>query len=269
LIIFGGIFCIYDAILIILCPGTFLDNLFSFSHIWTFFGGILIFFGIYRIKKGNSFWKNRKKNTKIICGILVVFGILVSIINLIIILNPKKADISEPSDYLILLGGGIDKNGKLPENVMFRVEKTAEYLSLHPETKCVVTGGTLYWLPYPEAPEIKRQLVLRGIDDNQILVEDQAQDTIQNLQLSCEILSEVEECSVDRILKSRVMILTSDFHLARAERIANRLGYENAQGLGCKIMPIKVPHTYLREICAYVKLNLRILITGKPKSMID
>ena len=61
LIIFGGICAIYDFVLIALAPGTFLDNLFSFSHIWLAAGVYLIFAGIYRIKNGHSIWSKLTK----------------------------------------------------------------------------------------------------------------------------------------------------------------------------------------------------------------
>ena len=41
LIVIGAIFVFYDFILIISNPGTFLDNLTSFTHIWLAMGALL------------------------------------------------------------------------------------------------------------------------------------------------------------------------------------------------------------------------------------
>lgn len=264
LIIFGTLCVLYDFILLILNPGTFLDNITSFTHIWTVLGGYHIFLGIYRIKTGHSFWKVWKKWLKLTVGSLVVAGVFISIINLGFILNPTVANLNESAEYLILLGGGISKDGKLPKAVIERVNKAEEYLSLHPETICVVTGGTLKWLPYAEAPEIKRQLVAAGISGDRVLVEDQALDTIQNFQFSCQLLANERGVSKSDILNSEIVVVTTAFHLRRAERLANRMGFKNIKGIPSKCPAFHVPMNYVREICAYVKLNLRILLTGEP-----
>lgn len=264
LIIFGSICVIYDVILNILSPGTFLDILTSFTHIWLVLGGYHIFLGIYRIKTGHSFWSRFKKWLKLTIGSLFAIGGLIAVINLVFILTPVTASLDESADYVILLGGGIDKNGKLPKGVMGRVEKAKEYLITHPEAVCVVTGGTLKWLPYAEAPEIKRQLVAAGVGAERVLVEDQALDTIQNFQLSCELLANDRGVSKSDILNSKIVVVTTHFHLRRAERLAKRMGFKNIKGIPSKCPAFHVPMSYVREICAYIKLNLRILLTGEP-----
>jgi len=265
LIIFGSLCVLYDATLLIMNPGTFLDNLTSFTHIWSLLGGYHIFLGVYRIKKGHSFWSTWKKWLKLTVGSLTVVGALIAIINLGFILTPTVVAIDEPADYVILLGGGIDKNGKLPKSVIMRAEKTAEYLQHNKNAVCVVTGGTLKWLPFAEAPELKRQLVARGIEAERVLVEDQALDTIQNFQLSCELLANERGVSESEILNSKIIVVTTHFHLRRAERLAKRMGFKNIKGIPSKCPAFSIPMNYVREICAYIKLNLRILLTGKPE----
>lgn len=264
LIILGILSIAYDATIILINPGTFLDIVFSFTHIWLALGAYLIFLGIYRIKTGHSFWSIWKRWIKITFASLFGIGLIISLINLILILNPAVASINEPAENVILLGGGIDKDGRLPDSVITRVEKTAEYLSTNPDAICVVTGGTLKWLPYPEAPELKNQLVKRGVAAERILVEDQALDTIQNFQFSCKMLADYRGVGVEEILAAPTVVVTSRFHLRRSERLARRMGFKNIKGIPAACPLIYIPHNYLREICAYVKLNLRILLTGQP-----
>ena len=265
LIILGIISISYDATLILLNPGTFWDNVFSFTHIWLALGAYLIFVAIYRIKTKHSFWSVWKRWVKLTVVSLGALATLISIINLALILNPTVVGTDEKADHVILLGGGISKDGVLPKSVLSRVEKTAEYLNKNPESICVVTGGTLDWLPYAEAPELKRQLVLAGVRADRILVEDQAKDTIQNFQLSCKMLAEYKQTSVQEILETPTAVVTSRFHLRRSERLARRMGFTNIKGIPTTCPPVYVLHNYVREICAYVKLNLRILLTGEPK----
>lgn len=264
LIILGIISIAYDFTLIAINPGTFWDIVFSFTHIWLALGAYLIFLGIYRTKRGHSFWSIWKRWIKITFASVFSIGLIISVINLILILNPAVASIKDSAENVILLGGGIDKDGKLPASVMTRVEKTAEYLNANPHSICVVTGGTLKWLPYPEAPELKNQLVKRGVAPERILVEDQAKDTIQNFQFSCKMLAEYRGVSIKQVLDAPTVVVTSRFHLRRSERLARRMGFKNIKGIPAACPLVYLPHNYVREICAYVKLNLRILFTGQP-----
>lgn len=280
----GNLFIIYTVVLHILSPGTFMDIITSFCNIWLVAGVFLIWLSVYRLKHGYSLWSRIQKKWKKV--ILIITGCCVSIalINLIFILTPRilnldKAACEESAPekdacffngnqvYVFLLGGGIDKNGKLPKPVIRRVEKTAEYMKRNQTAVCVVTGGTLKWLPYPEAPELKRQLVRRGIPENRIFVEDQAKDTIQNLQLGTEVLKNELGVSTKTVLENPVVLVSSRYHLRRAQRLARRMGFENVTGFGSRTPLFHVPMAYLREICAYVKLNARILLTGKPERL--
>ena len=267
LFVLGTIFISYDVILICSCPGTFLDNVISFTHIWSALGLYCIFCGIWRIKKGSAFVKAWSKKVRIAVFSLVGAAAIISVVNLCFIMNPVLASEDDEVDYVILLGGGISKDGKLPKSVVARGEKAAEYLNQHRNAVCVVTGGTLHFLPVAEAPELKRLLVQNGVEADKILVEDQALDTIQNFQYSCKMLADFEGVSQQQILDSRIAVVTSYFHLRRAERLAKRMGFTCIKGVGSKTPPLNVVHTYVREICAYIKLNLRIMLTGQPKKI--
>lgn len=66
-----------------------------------------------------------------------------------------------------------------------------------------------------------------------------------------------------------VAVVTSDFHIARAQRLASRMGFQNVYGVASRTPSLFVLNSYCREICCYVKLNLRILLTGKPDSLVQ
>jgi len=267
LFILGTIFIGYDIVLVIMEPGTFIDFLRSFSHVFSAAGVYMIFAGVYQLKYKRTIFSKIKKIWKLTIVSLILCFFTISVINLSFILTPKKANLNTSGDYLIVLGGGIDKNGNLPDSVICRLEKGCEYLKANPNVLCVVSGGAREWQKYREAPEIKRQLMLRGIEEDRILVEDQALDTIQNFQLSCAMISEHENLSQSEVLSKKWIIVTSDFHLRRSERLADRMGFTDVKGLAAKTPWFKVPVSYLREICSYIKLNLRILLTGKPKAI--
>lgn len=262
-IITGILLCFYDFIIITLNPGTFLDNLTSFSHIWLIPGIYLIHAGIFRLKKQNSFFSSLPKAVKITEVILIFLFVIISIPCLYFILTPDQNP-QPNADYVFLLGGGIDKNGVLPTNVLYRCETAVNYLQNNPNTQVIVTGGTLKFLPFPEAPAIKAALEEKGISSDRIIIEDQALDTIQNFQYSLDLIITLENITREEALNKSVVVVTNNFHLTRALRLAHRISFTNIHGLAAKTAWYMVPHMYLREIGAYIKLQLRILLTGKP-----
>ena len=189
--------------------------------------------------------------------------VIISIPCLYFILTPDQNP-QPNADYVFLLGGGIDKNGVLPTNVLYRCETAVNYLQNNPNTQVIVTGGTLKFLPFPEAPAIKAALEEKGISSDRIIIEDQALDTIQNFQYSLDLIITLENITREEALNKSVVVVTNNFHLTRALRLAHRIGFTNIHGLAAKTAWYMVPHMYLREIGAYIKLQLRILLTGKP-----
>ena len=123
LIILGIISIGYDVTLISLNPGTFWDNVFSFTHIWLALGAYLIFVGIYRIKTRHSFWSVWKRWLRITFISLASIAAVISVINLIFILTPDVVTIDDKTEHVILLGGGIDKDGNVSSAVISRIEK--------------------------------------------------------------------------------------------------------------------------------------------------
>lgn len=265
-IFLGIIFAAYDFILIILFPGTFFDNLFSFSHIWLIPGIFFITEGIFRFKNKHSVLKLISKKVLIPISGFILICLIISIICLCFILTPEQT-YTHDSDFILVLGGGIDKNGNLSCAVINRLDITCEYLKDNKNTIAVVTGGRVNFLPYPEAPEMKNYLVENGIDKDRILCESKSLDTIQNFIYSLNLISHSFNKPESNILQSRIIVVTSDFHLARALRIAKRIGFTNVTGLCAKTPLILIPNLYVREIAAYIKLNIRILLTGKPEKI--
>lgn len=265
-IFLGLIFTAYDFVLIIIFPGTFFDNLFSFSHIWLIPGIFFITEGIFRLKKKHSVLKLISKKVLIPISGFILICLIISVICLYFIITPEQT-YAQDSDFIFILGGGIDKNGNLSSAVINRLDIACKYLKESKNTIAVVTGGRVDFLPYPEAPEMKNYLIKNGIDKDRILCESKSQDTIQNFIYSLNLTSQTFNKSLSDILQSRIIVVTSDFHLARALRIAKRIGFTNVTGLCAKTPLILIPNLYVREIAAYIKLNLRILLTGNPRKI--
>ena len=100
LFVLGTIFISYDVYLITSCPGTFWDNVISFTHIWSALGAYCIFTGIWRIKKGSAFVKAWSKKVRIAVFSLVGAAAIISVVNLCFIMNPVLASENDEVDYV-------------------------------------------------------------------------------------------------------------------------------------------------------------------------
>lgn len=260
----------YFAALQVASPGTFGGTFFSFSAVWLYLAVFLAVLAFLEKRKGlKNLWLKIKKSVRVAICFVLALGIIISAVNLVFILNPKISNGSENCRFVIVLGGGITKDEKLTKNVENRIQSAAKYLKSHPDAIAVVSGGKGSFSPCPESDVLKPALASYGIDESRIFAEDKARDTIENLIFSAQILSEKENINIEEILSSPVAIATNSFHLARAERLAKRLGFKKIFGIPSKTPALFALNTYCREICAYVKLNLRILLIGKPKAILQ
>lgn len=245
----------------------------SFAECWLVLSAILIVAFVFVHKRSAEkkycFLEPCKKWNRNFVKIALSICILIAVVNLIFICTPTSSKNEIETDYLILLGGGINQDGTLAATPRKRLERAVEYLKEHPKTKIIVTGGKGRFAPCTEAPVLAKNLVELGVDSGRILEEDKALDTIQNFSYSVNLIANRENVSIEEVLKEPVTVVTSGFHLRRAMRLAKRMGFESIQGVAAKTPAVYVANCYCREICSYIKLNLRIMLTGKPCSLVE
>lgn len=263
-LILGLIFNLYFIALNLLSPATLGGTFFGFSSVWFWLSVVcFLWFSLRKL----HLWANCPFAVKASVLSFFFLDVVFALISLFFIVQPAVSDGTENPEYVILLGGGITKERTLARNLQERVRFAAEYLEKHPTAVCVVTGGKGKFIPCPETDVLVPALMECGIPGERILVEQNAKDTIQNFQLSAKLLAEYSGRSVEEVISSPITVITSDFHLARGERLARRMGFTQVYGAASKTPWIFVPNVYCREICCYLKLNLRILFTGKPEKL--
>ena len=265
-LLFAFLFNAYFIAIQIASPGTFWATIFGYSIVWFILSIVCI--GMYLMDR-HKLWNKISDRLKNAFLGLSIFLLIISSLNLMFIVHPRVLPKDEKVDYVIVLGGGITKDAELTQSVKKRISKAAEYLKSQPQAIAVVTGGKGPFSPCAEADVLKPYLESLGIEGERILAEDKAKDTIQNFQYSARLLAESQGKSLQEILESPVAIVTSDFHLARSERLAKRIGYQKIYGIASKTPPLFILNGYGREILCYIKLNLRIIFTGKPAKMVE
>ena len=261
LLVILAIFSFSYYLILAILDGYFL----GITLLWVLIGIICV--GLVVLDKKGKFPKVNKVVSYIIMTFVFLFAGY-ALFNLGFILLPKDKIYTSTPDYIILLGGGLKANGTPSNSVQIRID-TASILWKNFDKKCkiVVTGGQIYPAPFPESQMLERELEKRGVPVEFILQDDKALDTIQNLKNSALLLSESENKSLEEILNSNIVIVSSEYHLSRALLLAKRLGYKNVFGFGSEIANYAIVNSYLREILAVAKLHLRILLTGEPKGM--
>lgn len=169
--------------------------------------------------------------------------ILFIFVESLIIYNGFKTDLNDKSDYIIVLGARV--KGEVPSLALkYRLEKAYEYMSNNPETKAILSGGKGDGENISEAEAMRRYLVGRGISEERLILEDRSTSTDENIINSFEIINEENP-------ESKIIVITSRFHILRSKMIAKEFGRE-VDGIGAKTMQFLIPNYYLREFFAVI-----------------
>ncbi|MFJ7737057.1 YdcF family protein [Lysinibacillus sp. NPDC097287] len=145
--------------------------------------------------------------------------------------------------YAIVLGAKVKENGEPSLSLQYRLETAIEYLKKYPHVKVIVSGGQGNEEPMSEAERMYTYLLEAGIVEERIIQEGASTSTYENLLFSKGLLPEGEK---------GLTIISSDFHLARAQYIAEKLDLE------VDVVPAQTPKSVeekmrLRERAALLK----------------
>jgi uncharacterized SAM-binding protein YcdF (DUF218 family) len=147
------------------------------------------------------------------------------------------------ADYVIVLGAQV--RGSAPSRTLnARILTAAEYLKENPDSMVICSGGQGEGELITEAQAIKDGLLANGISENRILLEEASTNTVQNLIYSKELITESS---------ALVVVVTSDFHIYRAKKIAEHLGYQNLSMCPANEFMYTTISYYVREFFALFK----------------
>lgn len=149
----------------------------------------------------------------------------------------------EKADALIVLGAQVQPTGEPSVQLAWRLEAALEVFRQNP-VPIVVSGGQGANEPRPEGEVMRDWLIEKGVPPEQILVDRKSTNTKENIRYAISLLEGRDV--------SRVMIVTSDYHLPRALAIARDEGL-NASGTGSPCKPEYWIKNHFREALAWVK----------------
>lgn len=141
-------------------------------------------------------------------------------------------------DYLIVLGARVENDGSPSPALRRRLNRTLEYLEKNPETIVIASGGQGSDEVMTEAECIRNELVATGIDESRVLTESRSTKTSENLVFSKELMSSPD---------AQVGLVTNNFHIFRALKLAEKAGLTNVHGVAAKYTGYTLFHYMIRE----------------------
>ena len=142
------------------------------------------------------------------------------------------------------MGAGV--NGTVPSrSLRERLDGAYEYLMTYPENIAIVSGGQGSGEDITEAQCMFDYLVARGIHPDRIWMEPEATNTLENLQLSLDVVE-----AKTGVRPRQVAILSSEYHLHRAGMFAGWLGLDAELVPAKTVVPPLRWNYLLREVFA-------------------
>jgi len=148
----------------------------------------------------------------------------------------------ESVDYAVVLGAGLNGD-QVSKRLQLRLDEAVNELANN-SVPIIVSGGQGpdEWIS--EAEAMKRYLLVKGITEDRIVIEDQSTSTRENIQYSNTLMTENKDLSV--------VIFTSDYHMYRAKMLGDTIGWQT-QGQSAK-NPVFARINYMvRECLALLK----------------
>lgn len=131
--------------------------------------------------------------------------------------NPKY---TLNKDVVIILAGGINPDGSLPDIPKLRVGKGVELFKSGVAPRIIMSGRCGFWIddkfPKTEAQAMEEYAISLGVPESYILKEEDSKDTVGNA-FFC------RKNFLDPNNWKRVCVVTSEYHMPRSEYLFNKL----------------------------------------------
>lgn len=214
----------------------------DFSFVWLlgalFFGGLFcirIYLSAHSILIGKGI---RCVATAVFVVLVLIFGIAEAFI-----ISGMHEMPGERLDYLIVLGAQV--RGNTPSKALnLRLDMAEKIWHRCGEPVLLLSGGKGTGEEISEAECMRRVLLEKGIPEDKLVLEDRSVSTVENLKFCAELL----DCKT-----ARTGIVTNNFHVFRAMRLAKKLGYEQVYGAAAKSDWRYQIHYMVREAFALIK----------------
>lgn len=209
----------------------------SMSGMWPAIGAVLIICGILCDNTSIPRWVHIAWRCCLCAGLAGIIALEC------LVISGLHATAPAGMDYLIVLGARVDPDGPSPA-LTRRLNAVMACIDDHPDAVIIATGGQGSDEPMSEAQCIRDELVKRGVDADRIVMEDKSTATIENIQNAMALMDDPA---------AQTGIITNNYHVYRATRIARKAGLTNAHGIAAMYTGHTKFHYMIREaICIVV-----------------
>jgi vancomycin permeability regulator SanA len=179
---------------------------------------------------------------------LLVLFLLWLLIHSIIITIDGLNDNIKKADCILILGNTVNKDGTLSHRLQSRVDKGYELYAKKIAPKIIVSGG-LGKEGYYEALEMKKYLLRKGVNDYNIIMDDEGLTTYETMVNYVPIAKENNFNSV--------IVVSQFYHLTRSRKMIKSLGVKNVYTAHSNYFEARDFYSVLREFVAYYGFCLR------------
>ena len=191
--------------------------------------------------------KSRRRITRVFISLVIVAALIITTELIVIWVNIPMGD--APAKSVVIVLGAQVVNSRPTLILAGRIQVAAKYLTAHPDSMCIASGGRGADEDISEAKCIRDTLVSDyHIDAKRIYMEDASYNTSQNLENCAKIIAA-------KGLSTNVLLATDGFHMFRAKTLAGWKG----------LTPYSCPASTDRRLVFY--LYIRELI-GIPKTLL-
>lgn len=157
----------------------------------------------------------------VLASILAVLLFVFSVAGYLSVEMIRAAQPREQDDRtLVLLGCGV--YGERPSLMLVeRMQAAYAYMTDHPDSVCVLSGGQGPGENISEAEAMFRWLSAKGISSDRLYKEDRSTSTRENLLYTEKMIRENH-------LSDKILIVSNEFHEYRAGKIADKLKLDHA-----------------------------------------
>ena len=184
----------------------------------------------------------------IVCVLLLFFTVSFSVmaVRLFSEIGAGEGDTYSSDTVFLVYGASVEKSGEPSSALAGRLDKAAEAMKSAPGSVAIVSGSQGPNEPRTEAEVMKEYLVEAGIEEDRIIVEDRARNTVENIKYSLPL--------VEATGKSDLVSVSTYTHTPRIRYLLERDGISSrflASGYAHKefVFP-----SIVREYLSYVKL---------------
>lgn len=159
-------------------------------------------------------------------------------------LSAHEPDANRPVQAIVILGSG-SPNCTPSGTLEARLDEGLIQARRWPSARVVVSGGVGLGTQCSEASLMSHYLTYRGLPVERLILEDRSTSTETNLRNSRDLLA---QAGIDA--SAPMLLVSSDYHLIRAGRIARKAGFTDMQGVAAQTPRYLRYNAWLREYFA-------------------